>query len=255
MRVPFRLPNRKQKAYQNPDGTMSFVGHLRELRDRLIKACLALVIGILISFTFVDWLVNRLLDLAPPLTSNGTPVHISSFEPTERFVTYFQVSLVVGIVIALPVIFYQLFAFITPGLTKDEKGMLFRVLPFISILFLSGAAFVYFLVLPSALDFLLGFGSARIEVQLPIGKFVGFVSNFVFVGGLVFQMPMIIYILARLHLVNTRLLVKARRVMIVVCFVIAAILTPTPDPVNQTIVAVPMYLLYELGVVLSRFVK
>lgn len=255
MRVPFRMPFRRRKKYENPSGVMSFTGHLIELRDRLLKSMIAVVLGLIVSFFFVNSIIDVIIDLIPAKLASGRLIEPIALKPTETFVTYFQVALVVGIVIALPVLVYQILAYVTPGLTPGEKGMLFRALPFVMVLFIMGASFIYFLVLPAALEFLLGFGDPRISYQLPISEFVGFVTNFVLVGGLIFQLPLIIYLLARLHVVNTRLLKKARRIMIVVCFITAAIITPTPDPVNQTIVAIPMYLLYELGIFLSRLVK
>ncbi|PZR95117.1 MAG: twin-arginine translocase subunit TatC [Candidatus Chloroheliales bacterium] len=233
---------------------MPIMGHLTELRDRLIKIVLFIIAGAIISFIFINNLISIILQLVPKPGQGQRPISLIALQPTEVFVTYFQVALIAGIILAMPGVIYQILAFVTPGLTRQERRWLFTALPFVTIFFAAGVLFAYFVVLPSALNFLLFFGDPSIQGQYPIGTFFGFVTTFSLAIGLVFLLPVIIYILARLHIVNTRLLKKARRYVIVAAFIIAAIITPTPDPVNQTIVAVPMILLYEVGLFLTRFV-
>ncbi len=233
---------------------MSITGHLGELRSRLIKVCIFIVLGTVISFLFINDLVGILLALKPTATSPQRAINFIALEPTEVFVTYFKVALIAGIIIAMPGVLYQILAFVTPGLTRAERRGLFIALPFVTLFFIGGVLFAYFLVLPSAINFLFFFGDPSIQGQYQISKFLSFVTTFELAVGLVFLLPIVIYILARLHVVNTRLLIKARRYIFVLAFIAAAIITPTPDPVNQTIVAIPMILLYEVGIILSRFV-
>jgi sec-independent protein translocase protein TatC len=256
MRVPAIMQfRRRPKPPATTDGTMPIMGHLKELRDRLIKMVAFVLLGTAISFIFINDLVGILLALKPHAGDGQRDVNFIALEPTEVFVTYFKVALIAGLVISLPGVLYQLLAFITPGLTKQERRWIFTALPFVTLFFLGGVLFAYFIVLPSAINFLFFFGDPSIQGQYQISKFLSFVTTFMLAVGLVFLLPVFIYILSRLHVVNTRLLKKARPYVVVLAFIVAAIITPTPDPINQTIVAVPMLILYEVGIILSRFVR
>lgn len=219
--------------------------HLRELRDRLIKAALALALTTALSFTFAQQEIDLLVKLA-----NGHT--IQALKPTEAFVAYLKVSFYTGIAIAMPLLVYQLFRFLAPGLTKNERRWILLSLPAISIFFILGLVFCYFLVLPSALDFLLNFGSKSIVVTPTISEFLSFVTQFLLAVGVAFETPVIIFILSKLGIATPKRLSRFRRWAVVLAFVIAAIITPTPDPVNQTIVAVPIIILYEIGVLFAR---
>jgi sec-independent protein translocase protein TatC len=234
----------------------SMIPHLIELRDRLIKAFLALGITTAIGFWIVnsdllfgmklpDFLVTH---LAPDITLQGIGVG-------EVFISYMRIALVVGVALAMPVIIYQLVAFFSPALLPAEKRMVYTALPFVTELFLAGLAFGWFFTVPAALQFLLGYGqTALIKTQPTVDSFMGTVATLLMVNGLVFQLPAVIYLLARLGVVNTKMLSQTRRYAIVVITVIAAFITPTGDPFNLMLLAVPMYLLYELGILLTRFV-
>lgn len=226
---------------------MALIEHLRELRDRLIKTVLGLALTTTFSFFFVDTLITVFLQLKPP------GVDIAAFAPTEKFTTYFQVALTFGIILAMPLIVYQLFRFLAPGLTANERRWTLLSIPLVTVFFLAGVVFCYTLVLPSALSFLYSFGNAEIKSIQPIGEFIGFVTTFMLAVGVTFELPPAMFLLAKLHLVNYKQMSRIRRYVLVGAFIIAAIITPTPDPVNQTIVAVPIYLLYELGVLFARF--
>ena len=245
---------RHPKPPANPAAVMPIMGHLVELRSRLIKVCALILLGMVISFLFINNLVDIMLALVPQPDPTH-PVHLIQLQPTETISVYFKVALIAGIIIAMPGIIYQILAFVTPGLTAGERRWIFTALPFVTVFFAAGLLFAYFIVLPSALNFLLGFGDPRIERQIQVSQFLSFVTTFTLAIGVVFLLPVFIYILARLHIVNTRLLKKARPYMIVLSFILAAFLSPSPDPVNQTIVAIPIILLFEVGVLLSRFIK
>lgn len=217
--------------------------HLRELRDRLIICAIILVVTTGLSFIFVQQEIDILVALAHGKT-------IIALKPTEAFVAYLKVAFYTGIAISMPLLVYQLFRFLAPGLTRAERRWILISLPAVAIFFIGGMVFCYFLVLPSALDFLLNFGS--ITVTPTISEFLSFVTTFLLAVGLSFQTPIVVFLLSKLGIATPKRLSRFRRWAYVLAFIIAAIITPTPDPVNQTIVAVPIILLYELGIIFAR---
>ncbi len=227
---------------------MPLVGHLEELRDRLIRSAIAVVVTTAAAFLLIGPIMSVVLNLAGDHT-------IQAIDPTETFATYFKVAFSVGIGLAMPVLVYQLLRFLAPGLSRGERRAIYMSLPFVVICFLTGAVFCYFVVLPSTLSFLLGFGDARILKQISLTKFVGFVTNFMLVVGVSFELPVILFMLAKLGVVSYQRLRRFRKYAFLLAFVVAAIVTPTPDPFNQTLVAVPLFLLYEIGLQLSRFAR
>jgi sec-independent protein translocase protein TatC len=230
--------------------------HLTELRNRLTKALLGVALGTIVG----AWLVY-----GSPLGKPLPDIMIDQFVPpnvnlqaigtAETFVSYMGIALVVGIAIAVPIIIYQIVAFIAPGLLPHEKRMLFTAIPFIAELFLAGVAFAWFITIPAALQFLLNFGTDnRIITQPSLSSFLSTVSTLLLWNGLVFELPVVVYLLARIGLVSREGLSRTRRYAIVVIAIVAALITPTPDPYNMMILAVPMYLLYELGIQMTRFI-
>ena len=230
------------------DTPMPLVKHLEELRDRLIRSAIIVTVATALSFLFIDRIIGALIDLA------GTH-QVQALDPTETFATYFKVAFSVGIGISTPLLVYQLMRFLAPGLKRNERRALFISLPFVAIAFLAGAAFCYFVVLPSALNFLLSFGDPRILKQVSLTKFVSFVTSFILAVGASFETPIIVFLLAKLGIVKYRQLTKWRKYALLASFIISAIITPTPDPINQALVAIPLYLLYELGTQMSRFAR
>lgn len=230
--------------------------HLFELRDRLIKSALAVGIGTAIGF----WIVNSpfLLGQQLPdfLISQLAPGEtLQALTVGETFISYMRIALVVGFAIAMPVIVYQVIAFFSPGLLPQEKRIVYTALPFVTELFLAGLAFGWFFTIPAALNFLLHYGETElIRPQPSLESFISTVAALLLWNGVIFEMPALVYLLARLGIVSAQTLARTRRYAIVVITVIAAIITPTPDPWNLLILAIPMYLLYELGILLARFV-
>jgi sec-independent protein translocase protein TatC len=182
----------------------------------------------------------------------ASPHQLIALKPTEVFVSYVKVAFITGIALAMPVLVYQLFRFLAPGLTKTERRWILVSLPAVSGFFIAGVLFCYFLVLPSALNFLLNFGSSTIVVNPTISEFLSFVTTFLLAVGIAFETPVIVFLLSKLGIATPKRLTRFRRWAIVLAFVIAAIITPTPDPVNQTIVAIPIIVLYELGILFAR---
>jgi sec-independent protein translocase protein TatC len=229
------------------DKELSLVQHLGEFRDRLMVACIAVVITTAISFAFTTEIIKILIVPA------GAGLKLASFSPTENFTTYMRVALFSGIAFAMPVILYEIYAYIDPALRPHERRFALTLGPFILLLFVAGMCFCYFLVLPNALKFLLTFASDVFENQLRASEYLSFVTTFILGMGIVFEMPVLIYALIRVGAVRHAWLAKQRRYVFLAVFIIAAVVTPTPDPFNQTIVALPMYLLFEIGLFLGRF--
>jgi sec-independent protein translocase protein TatC len=232
-----------------PEAAMPLMAHLLELRNRLVRAALGVLITTLISFFYSQQLLDFFLALKP----KDLNVQIQVIEVTETFVTYFKVSLTAGLILSMPIIIYELLRFLAPGLRTNERRWVLAGLPFIILFFGVGVIFGYLVLLPNALTFLLGFGSPTIEKNILLSKYISFVTTFLLAVGVVFEMPPVMFMLAKLHIVSARRMSGFRRYAIVLIVIIAAIITPTPDPFNQMAVAVPMYLLYELGIIFARF--
>jgi len=211
-----------------------------------------LLVPVNCEFIHVD--TTRFPFLVPEFLCEENRRRLISLSPTENFTTFLRVSLFAGIALAMPVILYEIYAYIDPALLPKERRFIrWAGIPILG-LFVLGMAFCYFVLLPSAIKFLIKFGEDVIENQLRAADYIGFVTTFILGVGLVFEVPVIIYTLVRVGAVQRSWLAKQRRYVVLVVFVGAAILTPTPDPFNQTLVAVPMYLLFELGLFLARFV-
>jgi sec-independent protein translocase protein TatC len=226
---------------------LTIIEHLEEVRSRLIISVIALLIATTFSFIFTGKLLEILL-----IPSGGIkPVFL---KPTEMFITYFKVALIAGVGLAMPVIVYQLIRFIVPGLKAEEKRYLFFVVPGATFLFLLGVTFGFVVLLPFALKYLLTFGGDIASAFISISEYTSFVVTLLLWMGLAFETPMIIVFMAKLHVVTQKQLRSYWKFALVGAFIIAAIITPTPDPFNQTLVAVPLYLLYEVGVLFARFV-
>lgn len=240
------------------DQGMTLIEHLVELRTRLVWAGIAIILGLVVGVVLVIpdgpiELVDILIRRFAPINPNYAPV--TAVATAEQFTSYMGVALTVGIILAMPAIVYQLLAFIVPGLTDSERRVLYGALPFVTLFFLGGIIFGWFITVPTAIRFLVSFsGSELIQAQPTLSDFLGTITTLLLVNGVVFELPVIIYVLAFLGVVTTVQLRKYRRFAVVAVVVIAALITPTGDPINLLLLATPMYLLYELGVVLARFV-
>ncbi len=225
---------------------MSIFEHLGELRERIIKALLALIITTLLSLIFTK---SFLAFLIAPM-GDRQPI---ALKPTETIIVYFKVALVLGAALAMPVIIYQLIRFIVPGLTREERRYLYIVIPFATLLFVTGVAFATFIMLPFSIKYLQSFLSDIIQPTYSINYYISFVTTILFWTGVIFETPLIVAFLARLGVVSPQMLSRNRKYGIVISAVIAAVVTPTPDPINMIIVMAPLVILYEVGILLSRF--
>jgi len=222
--------------------------HLNELRRRLIICLAVIAAGIVLAFIFADRLFQVLV-----WPAKG--INLIFIDVTEMLGTYMQVCLVAGIIVAMPVLVYQLIAFVAPALTPSEKKWVWIVLPFIILMFLAGVAFSYFVLLPPAMQFLISFGADIATPQIRIGNYVSLVGRLLLATGLIFETPVVTTFLARMGVTSSRWMAQQRKWAIIFAFILGAIITPTLDPVNQTLVAVPLIVLYEMSIWLAKLVE
>lgn len=244
---------------------MSLIEHLSELRKRILICLIALIIAFIFTFSYSEYIFKLLLfplNYTPQISLKDGIVFVPDQKlqntklvflgPAEAFWMNMKIALVTGFILTIPIIFYQLWRFVSPGLYSHEKKY---VLPFVLTatgLFLAGVAFCYFIVLPFAMGFLLNYKVGDFLMpMLSVGLYIDFLLKFLLAFGLVFELPILIVITTRMGLITPQTLKKYRRLAIVLAFVVAAIITPTPDAFNQTLMAVPMIILYELGIWVS----
>ena len=227
---------------------MPFTGHFTEMRQRFIRSLIALVVATAIAFIFWHQIFEFLLAPAPEGMS------VQAIELMETLSSVFRVCLTAGLVISMPFLVYQLFAFLSPALKKNEKRVVFTAVPFVAGLFVAGVAFAYFVALPRAMDFLFVFGSDVVDVVPRIKDYINIVTRLLVATGLSFEMPVIIMVLARVGIASPNWLASKRKIWIVVAFALAAMITPTIDPITQTAIAGPLIVLYELSIWLARIV-
>lgn len=237
------------------DKEMTLLEHLEELRGRLVKLVMALVVGVIVSVIPVPTLNSITGYVVDLIVRNATQfgVHVQAIGPGEVFFTYLEVALVIGAGLAMPMMIYQILAFVTPALYANEKRYLYLAVPGVFFSFICGVVFCYSLTLPFATRFLAGFMSGTIEQNWTFEKYVDFVATFLFWVGLMFELPIVMFFLSKLGVVSHQRLARFRKYAFILAFVIGAAITPTPDPINQTIISLPIYFLFELGVILARF--
>jgi sec-independent protein translocase protein TatC len=228
------------------DKELSLVEHLEELR-RCIIICL---IAIFICGFFCYFYSDEILMLL------SRPVGKLIFtKPMEAFITRIKLAFYSGIFFAIPVIFYQIWRFVSPGLTKIERQTLSWIIPFSYLLFILGVVFAYFGVLPTGIKFLLNYGTENIQPMLSIGSYISFVMIFLLAFGVIFQLPLVVLVLTKLGIVSPEFLVSKRKYAILVIFIVSAVITPGPDIFSQFMMAIPTFLLYEISILLSKLVK
>jgi sec-independent protein translocase protein TatC len=238
------------------DKEMSLLEHLEELRGRLVASVISVVAGVLVAIIPIPGLSNSITWIVVDgLTDQGkqSGVNFITIRPGEGFFTYLSVALVVGAAIAMPVIIYQLLAFVAPALYPNEKRYLYLAVPGVFLSFMAGVAFCYFLTLPFATRFLAGFASQTFTPTWSAEHYIDFVATFLFWIGVMFELPIVMFFLSKLGVVSAKRLASYRKYAFVLAFVVGAAITPTPDPINQTIISLPIYFLFELGVILARF--
>ncbi|MDB3858298.1 twin-arginine translocase subunit TatC [Pelagibacteraceae bacterium] len=239
----------------------SFTSHFVELRSRLIKSIVFILVIFIISYTFADQIYNFLVEpYANAVKDDPVSRRLIFTALHETFITYLKVAFFAAIFIGSPILLIQIYKFIAPGLYKNEKRALLPYLVSTPILFLLGGLLVYYLVMPLAIKFFLSFESTGSSTTLPIqleakvNEYLSLIMRLIFAFGISFQLPILLNLLARTGVVNSNYLKKTRRYVIVIIFTVAAILTP-PDPITQIGLAIPLLLLYELSIITVKFTE
>lgn len=218
---------------------MPFLEHLEELRRRLI-ICFASILVISIGGYFVS---EQILNF---ITRPVEEVYFMGV--TEAFAVKIKISLFFGLFLSVPIIFWQIWQFVAPGLYQKEVAMLIPVVAAMSFFFLAGAAFCFYIVMPVGIEFLLGFGTEKLKPLISIGKYVSFVGWMIAAFGAVFELPVVTFVLGKMGVVDAPMLRKGRRYAIVGILIVAGVATPSPDIFSQMMLGVPLYSLYELSI-------
>lgn len=241
------MPDKQNNFYieeASLDKDMTLTEHLAELRSCLLKSIAALVVGTGISVYFLQ----NIMDV---LTSAAKELYY--MRPAEAFMIYMKVALFSGLILSSPFILYELYAFVRPALTRREGRFTLICIPLSLALFIAGLLFSYNFVFPRGLEFLLGFAAGKVNPLISMESYLDFLLMLVVPFGFAFNVPVILTFLAYLGLISSRLLMKFQRHVILVAFIIAGVITPTPDIITQTLLAVPMILLYEMSIVIIRY--
>ena len=257
--VPF--PGPQSGAYQ-PDveddddgaaGKMSFLEHLDELRKRIVSSCLGVAIGILVTFAFINQIVNFLLTPTYRVLPAGSRMIYT--QPGEAFGLYIQISLIAGVVVAAPWIAYQVWLFIAPGLYANEKRLAIPFVTMSTLGFVGGAAFNHYVVFPFMIRFFASFNTPDLVFLPRLEDVFDLYTKMLLGMGLVFQMPTVIYFMAKMRMVSASFLARHFKYAFLIIFVVAAVITPTGDMITQTIFAAPMVGLYILSIFIAWIVR
>ncbi len=251
--LPARLPKPKLPRLPDPNEPdvfeeMTLLEHMEELRDRIVKTSIAIGIAFIAGFILADPLLRRMKEQAQ-IQDGGFDIG----GPTDTITIYMKVALYVAIGFAMPVIIYHFVGFLAPGLTRKEKRILFSSLPFVSLLFLGGASYAFFGAAPPAFMFLSGWKTGIFNWDPDGNEIISFYLTLMIGLGLAFQLPVVMFLLAKLNIVTPKRMRQYRKYAIMVILVLSAVITPTADPFNLALVAVPLLLLYELGIVVAYF--
>lgn len=226
-------------------GEMSVVEHLEELRRRLIIIIIAIAIGSTGAYFYAQELVHFITLPAGKLYY---------LNPAEAFFTYLKVSFFAGFLLALPIVLYQIWAFVVPALTNQERNLGIILIPSSVLLFFAGLAFSYFFVLPAGIKFFMGFATEDLQPMFSLGQYLSFVISFLIPFGFIFELPLFVLVLAKMGVIGSSFLISKRKIAIVSAFVIGAVISPTPDVFSQSMVAVPILVLYEFSILVVKYI-
>ncbi len=227
---------------------MSFFDHLEDLRKLIVYSVIGIAVGCIVSSAFINNIMDYIL--LRPATAVG--LELQNLRPFGQPFLYFKVILVAGIIFSIPWTLYQIWKFVAPGLYQHERNWAGRITFFTTFCFLAGVAFAYFVMIPGMMRFTVSFGTKNIKNIIDITEYFGFVTTTLLAAGLIFELPMISYVLSRVGILTPQYMRTYRRHAYIMILIIAAILTPSPDPVNQLIFAAPLWVLYEISVIISQ---
>ncbi len=230
------------------EAEMTFLDHLEELRWRIIYALGGVFVFTIVAWIFIDFFVEQVL-LFPARTSG---LKLQSLRPFGQLFLYFQVAITLGLVFSFPNVIYQLWKFIGPALKQNEKKYIKWIVLFTTFCFMLGVAFGYFIMLPFTLKFAVQFGTSAIENNFSIDEYLSIVISLILGAGLVFELPMLSFFLSKIGLLTPKIMRKYRRHSIVVIMILSAFLSPGTDPVSQIMLAIPLFILYEISILVSK---
>lgn len=230
------------------EDAMSFLQHLEELRWRFVYALIGVLLGTIVTWIFIDFLVNSIL-LIPAKTAN---INLQNLRPFGQLFLFMQIAIIGGMILSIPNIFYQMWKFISPALKDSEKKYISLIVTFSTICFLSGIAFAYFIMLPLTLKFAGEFGSVEIENNFAIAEYFSLIISVMLAAALVFELPMLSFLLSKIGILTPKIMRKYRKHSIITILILAAILTPGTDPVAQILLAIPLGILYEISIYVSK---
>ena len=231
-------------------GEMGFLEHLEELRWRVIKSVIGIVAGGIIAGIFIEYIMNDFL--LAPARNTAPPLELINLKPYGQLVLYMEVIIVCGIIFSIPNIFYQVWKFIEPGLKPSERKYISSIVAFSTLCFLGGISFAYFVMLPTALKFFAAFGTKAITNNIAVDEYFGFVISVMLAAGVVFELPMISFFLSKLGILTPKFMRRYRKHAIVLILLLAGILTPSPDITSQLLLGIPLLILYEISIIISK---
>lgn len=245
----------------NPEeGKMSFWSHLDELRKRIVYISIAIGVGFIVGFYYSEAILGLLLLPLNATMDFTASFPFFSFTPneavqdlhftslTEPFMSHLKIGFITGIMLTMPILLQQVWKFISPGLLPRERKYAGQFVFFASIFFLIGVLFCFFVLLPVAIPFLVTYKTEHLQPIIKIGDYIDFTLKFMLATGAVFELPLIMILLGRMGIINVESLTKFRKYAFLIAFVIGGLLTPTPDAFNMTLMSIPIYLLYEVGI-------
>jgi sec-independent protein translocase protein TatC len=232
------------------ESTMSLIEHLEELRQKIIKIILAVLLGTIISFVFFNDIILEII--TKPIA--GKDLSLVQLTVTEAFLTKLKVSVLTGTIITIPYTAWQIWSFVLPALYSHERKYIYMITPFSAFLFTAGIVFAYFVVLPLALIFFISQGGGSLVPMLSFARYVSFVLGFLLPFGLVFQLPLAVIFLTKIGVIDYKFLKSKRKYAILIIFIVAAVLTP-PDVISQVLMAAPVLVLYEISILISWIIR
>jgi len=238
---------------ETEEDKMPLTTHLEELKTRLIRILVVVGIGFGVCYLFKDWsfriITKPLVDAMPAQSSmifTGLP---------EAFFIHMKIAFFASLFLTAPYTLFEIWRFVSPGLYKDEKRFVFPFVFFSTILFLGGVLFGYFIALPPAFSFFVSFSTDFLKPMISFREYLSLTLKFLLAFGLCFEMPVFMFFLAKMGIVNAEMLAKQRRYAILIIFIVAAVLTPSPDVISQILMAVPLMILYEVSIVVAKFAR
>ena len=242
------MQDKKQNSKEKTDRKeMPFLDHLEEFRWRILKSLGSVFVVTLVSFPFTGFLLNL---LTLPNDKLSEPAEMIFLKPTGMLVVRMEVALVVGIIVSLPVLFYQFWQFVAPGLLQNERKYVIPALLFTTSCFLLGTSFAYFILIPTVLPFLFSMGTDTIAAKININEYMSFVLRLIIVAGSIFELPVLAFFLSRIGIVTPKFLRKYRAYGVVVVLIFYGLVTP-PDPASQMLMALPLLFLYQISIWIS----